>query len=218
MSDFFIMVLITVFLPLFAGFYTGVATPLLLPVYPAILAATAYRNPLKIALSFALSYTFFSLIFTLIIFKLYIPAEAVRYFAILCTALFGFGLVFLTRVHPVLFGSLIGFVWATYMGPFMPQLDYYAPTSIDLQLTALTLFFGLGCGLFVFLLIYLVQKLLDYFDISPSKLTLYLGGLMVLIAISILVGWFTPSPRDEFVHPEPAKSLPELFNLPKPPP
>ncbi len=230
-SDFFVVFLVLTLLPIVSGFYSVLVSTMLVPIYPAVLAGGTLKGKgslVGVVLGFTISYTVFTLALNTIIYAIYLQGEVLRYVAIVLTALFGLVMIFANRLKikipandfakGLIYGLLIGFIWSTWVGPFMPQLDYYAPKSVDFYLTCLTLMFGLGASLFILILAYLVQKITELTKLSPAKITVVrqiLGSSMMLIALAIALHWISIPRREEFVHPEPYVPLHELFDLKK---
>lgn len=229
LSDFFVVLLALTLLPIGSGFYSVLASPILLPIYPAVLAGgilKGKRSLKGIVLGFTISFGVFALVLSTIIYATYLQPDIMRYVAIFLSALFGLFMIFANKLtikdttndlaKGFIYGLILGFIWSTWVGPFMPQLDYYAPKSVDFYLTCLTLMFGLGASLFISILVYLVQKIIE---LTKPSLTItkaiwqILGSIMILIALAVTVHLVHIPPREEFVHPAPNIPLHELFNL-----
>lgn len=232
LDDFLVLFLVLTLLPIGSGFYTALATTMLLPIYASVLASGTLegtKSYFGVVTGFVISYTFFALLFSVIIYFLYVPSNVVRIIAIIASISFGLLMIFSKKIYVnflnhqksgfsngLFYGSLLGLIWSFWVGPFMPQLDYYAPKSIDFYLTCLTLMFGVGVGLFILIISYLIHKVIYWIKLPLKDINILrkvFGSLMVMINLAIAFGLITIPKREELKHPEPYVPLNEIFHL-----
>lgn len=199
-----------------AGVVT-VLSPCILPILPVLLAAgadTGHRRPLGIIIGLIASFTFFTLTLTALVQATGISPDMLRSIAIGLIILFGLTMLFpslgnrlstLTTgftslgstlqttgsgfLSGLLMGIALGLLWTPCAGPILATITTLVATqAITLSTVIITLAYGIGAALPMFLIAYGSNKIIS----STVSLTRYsetirkaCGALMILGALAI---------------------------------
>lgn len=196
------------------AFLAGVVTilsPCILPVLPIVLSGSVIggkRRPLGIVTGFVLSFTFFTLFLSAIVKATGLPADSLRFLAIIVIGIFGISLLIpkfqawletafsrLANAAPknqgtgftsgFFMGLSLGLVWAPCVGPILASIIALALTgTVNGSTFLITLSYSIGTAIPMLAILYGGRNLIAKLP-NPANIQKFFGVLMILIAIAM---------------------------------
>lgn len=196
------------------AFIAGVVTilsPCILPVLPIVLSGSVIggnRRPLGIVTGFILSFTFFTLFLSAIVRATGLPADSLRFLAILVIGIFGISLLVpkfqawletafsrLANAAPTnqgtgfvsgfFMGISLGLVWDPCVGPILASIIALALTgTVNGTTFLITLSYSIGTAIPLFAILYGGRNVVAKLP-NPVNIQKFFGILMVLVAVAM---------------------------------
>jgi cytochrome c biogenesis protein CcdA/thiol-disulfide isomerase/thioredoxin len=214
-----IILLIFAFL---SGVFTVLSPCILpvLPIILAAGTATGKWRPWGIIAGLILSFTFFTLALTAIVHTTQISADFFRYFAVVLILAFGLIMIlpalsdwFAKITSPLanlglhiqksqtengfsggfVLGIALGLLWTPCAGPILASVSTLAATqSINVDTILITLFYSIGAGIPMFLIVFGGGKIIQsskFLSKHSQGIRQTFGGVMILTAVAITLHW-----------------------------
>lgn len=205
--------LILIIFAFLAGIVT-ILSPCILPILPLVLSVSSGRTrPLGVVLGFVASFTFFTLFLSSIVRLFGIPADSLRFFAILTLALFGTSLLspsiqlwieqFFSRLSSLVpsnatkpglwsgitLGLTLGLLWTPCVGPILASVISLALTGeVTGQAFMIALAYSVGTAIPMFVVMVAGSRVLrsnPWLLKNSKRIQRGFGVLMITTAIAI---------------------------------